>query len=58
MEQPGSDWRSVNGPSAGASVAAGYGQALALQGDGTVWAWGRNDSRRLGEGSIPQGLLA
>ena len=32
------------------SVAAGYGHALALKSDGTVWAWGKNDNGQLGLG--------
>src|SRR5690606_37773733 len=33
------------------AVAAGYQHSLALKSDGTVWAWGWNDSGRLGDGT-------
>ena len=32
-------------------IAAGYGHTLALRHDGTVWAWGRNQAGRLGDGT-------
>ena len=32
-------------------VAAGYYFGLALQSDGTVWAWGDNGSGQLGDGT-------
>ena len=35
-------------------VAAGYGHSLALKGDGTVWAWGRNVEGQLGDGTNVQ----
>ena len=34
------------------SIAAGYSHALALQSDGTVWAWGADDSGQLGDGTV------
>ncbi len=34
------------------SVACGYHHSLALKNDGTVWAWGLNNSGSLGNGSI------
>jgi alpha-tubulin suppressor-like RCC1 family protein len=46
----------VSGLSEVALVAAGYGHTLALRVDGAVWAWGDNNSRQLGDGTIPQGL--
>jgi alpha-tubulin suppressor-like RCC1 family protein len=33
------------------AVAAAGGHALALLGDGTVWAWGRNEAGQLGDGT-------
>jgi alpha-tubulin suppressor-like RCC1 family protein len=33
------------------AVAAGAGYSLALKSDGTVWAWGRNSSGQLGDGT-------
>jgi alpha-tubulin suppressor-like RCC1 family protein len=33
------------------SVAAGYGFSFARRSDGTVWAWGRNESGQLGNGT-------
>ena len=32
------------------AIAAGYNHTVALKGDGTVWAWGRNESGQLGDG--------
>src|SRR5579884_3346311 len=34
-----------------AAVAAGYGHSLAVDSDGTVWAWGRNGAGQLGDGT-------
>lgn len=34
------------------AVAAGYRFSLALDGDGRVWAWGRNDHGQLGQGTV------
>ncbi len=34
-----------------ASIAAGWLHSLALKKDGTVWAWGRNESGQLGDGT-------
>ncbi|MBV9897199.1 MAG: S8 family serine peptidase [Chloroflexi bacterium] len=36
------------------AVAAGNGFSLALQSDGSVWAWGRNDLGQLGDGTLMQ----
>lgn len=36
------------------SVAAGHWYTVALKGDGTVWAWGRNDFGQLGGGTTIQ----
>jgi alpha-tubulin suppressor-like RCC1 family protein len=39
------------------SLAAGHAFSLALQTDGTVWAWGANEAGQLGDGSnTPSGL--
>ena len=35
-----------------AKISAGYSHTLALQSDGTVWAWGLNTDGQLGSGSI------
>ena len=35
-----------------AKVAAGYYHTMALKQDGTLWAWGRNSSGQLGNGSM------
>lgn len=40
------------------TVAAGPNHTLALKGDGTVWAWGRNDSGQLGDGTTLDRLVA
>ncbi len=37
-------------PATGA-IAAGYGHVVSLKSDGTVWAWGDNSSRQLGDGT-------
>ena len=34
------------------SVAAGEGHSLAVRSDGTLWAWGKNDSAQLGNGTL------
>ncbi|RUT37908.1 hypothetical protein EJP82_27495 [Paenibacillus anaericanus] len=34
------------------SVSAGYNHTLAIRQDGTVWAWGSNDSGKLGNGTF------
>ena len=36
------------------AIAAGYGHTVALKGDGTVWAWGRNDTGQVGNGTRTQ----
>jgi len=41
----------VNGLTGITKIAAGYGFSLALRSDGTVWAWGVNNSGQLGSGS-------
>jgi alpha-tubulin suppressor-like RCC1 family protein len=38
-------------------VAAGAGFAVALQADGTVWTWGRNDRGQLGDGTLTDGQI-
>lgn len=38
-------------------VSAGHDHSLALERDGTVWAWGRNDSGQLGEGTTSSQLI-
>ena len=44
------DWTPIGVPNA-VAVAAGRDHALALNGDGTVWAWGSNESGQLGDGT-------
>jgi alpha-tubulin suppressor-like RCC1 family protein len=39
-------------------VAGGGNHALALKSDGSVWAWGLNDSGQLGDGTTTQRLMA
>ena len=39
-----------------AEIAAGPFHTLALQSDGGSWAWGRNDSRQLGDGTLTRRL--
>ena len=34
-------------------LSAGWGHALALRSDGTVWAWGQNDYGQIGDGNRP-----
>ncbi|MEJ7616749.1 MAG: carboxypeptidase regulatory-like domain-containing protein, partial [Pyrinomonadaceae bacterium] len=41
----------VSGLSDVQAISAGEDHSLALKNDGTVWAWGRNASRQLGDGS-------
>ena len=36
------------------SISSGYGHALVLKNDGTVWAWGENDMGQRGDGTILQ----
>lgn len=33
------------------AISAGYSFSIALQKDGTLWAWGKNDHRQLGDGT-------
>lgn len=40
------------------AIAAGNGHSLALRADGTVWAWGRNSSGQLGDGTDTDRLTA
>ena len=42
----------VNGPSDVVAISANNSQALAISSDGRVWAWGRNDARQLGDGTL------
>jgi choice-of-anchor C domain-containing protein len=56
----------VQGLSGIVAISAGWWHSLALQGDGTVWAWGGNEAGELGDGTITrrfapvqvQGLVA
>ena len=42
----------VGGLSSGVQdIAAGHSHSLALKSDGTVWAWGKNEYRQLGDGT-------
>ena len=41
----------VRGLTGVTAIAAGDGHSLALQGDGTVWAWGFNGNGELGDGT-------
>lgn len=41
-------------PVSAVSVAAGHEHSLALMSDGTVWAWGWNDSGQLGNGTFAE----
>ncbi|MCX6020304.1 MAG: hypothetical protein NTZ05_00950 [Chloroflexi bacterium] len=38
-------------------VAAGNSHSVAVKGDGTVWAWGLNDTGQLGNGSTSQSII-
>lgn len=40
------------------AVAGGLGHSLALDGDGTVWAWGSNDEGQLGDGTTVSRVAA
>ena len=40
------------GPETITQITAGWGHALALSSDGTVWAWGQNDYGQLGDGTL------
>jgi alpha-tubulin suppressor-like RCC1 family protein len=39
------------------AITAGDGHSLALKRDGTVWAWGSNDSGQLGDGTMTDSLV-
>jgi len=41
----GSTWKSIN------TSSVGEGHVVAIKTDGTMWAWGRNDSGQLGDGT-------
>ena len=41
----------VSGLSDVIAIAGGYAHTIALKSDGTVWAWGQNDSGQLGDGT-------
>lgn len=42
----------VSGVSNVVAIAAGQGHSLALEADGSVWGWGRNDYGQLGRGTV------
>ncbi len=41
-----------------ASITAGQGHSFALKPDGTLWGWGLNSSKQLGDGTTTQRLIA
>jgi alpha-tubulin suppressor-like RCC1 family protein len=46
----------VSGLDGASAIAAGESHSLALQGDGTVWAWGSNFAGQLGDGTTTSRL--
>jgi alpha-tubulin suppressor-like RCC1 family protein len=42
----------VSGLTSVTAIASGYGHSLALNSDGTVWAWGKDSNGQLGDGNI------
>ncbi|SEU37223.1 Alpha-tubulin suppressor [Myxococcus fulvus] len=49
--------RQVNNLPTIRAIAAGHNHALALDADGKVWAWGKNDFGQLGTGSTTPGMV-
>ena len=46
----------IPGVAGATKIASGQGHIVVLKGDGSVWAWGKNDAGQLGDGSFGYGI--